>query len=85
MNFPEVSLPEHTGKCRLLHVHRNQPGILALINERFSREGIIISAQYLQTDALLGYVVIDVDATASQVALDEISGIDGTIRCRILY
>jgi D-3-phosphoglycerate dehydrogenase len=85
VNFPEVSLPEHTGKCRLLHIHRNVPGIIARINERFSRAGINIAAQYLQTDALLGYVVIDVDAAASQVALDEISAIDGTIRCRILY
>ena len=85
VNFPEVSLPEHTGKCRLLHVHRNVPGIIASINERFSRAGINVAAQYLQTDARLGYVVIDVDASASQVALDEISAIDGTIRCRILY
>ncbi|MBN9461545.1 MAG: phosphoglycerate dehydrogenase [Burkholderiales bacterium] len=85
VNFPEVSLPEHTGKCRLLHIHRNVPGIIANINERFSRAGINIAAQYLQTTPLVGYVVIDVDATASQVALDEISAIDGTIRCRILY
>lgn len=85
VNFPEVSLPEHTGKSRLLHVHRNVPGIIARINERFSRAGINIAAQYLQTDARLGYVVIDVDASASQVALDEIGAIEGTIRCRILY
>ncbi len=85
VNFPEVSLPEHTGKCRLLHIHRNVPGIIANINERFSRAGINIAGQYLRTTALVGYVVIDVDATASQVALEEISAIDGTIRCRILY
>jgi D-3-phosphoglycerate dehydrogenase len=85
VNFPEVSLPEHTGMCRLLHIHRNVPGIIASINERFSHAGINIAAQYLQTNALLGYVVIDVDAAASQVALDELCAIDGTIRCRILY
>ena len=85
VNFPEVSLPEHTGKSRLLHVHRNVPGIIANINDRFSRAGINISAQYLQTNALVGYVVIDIDANASQVALDELCGIEGTIRCRILY
>ncbi len=85
VNFPEVALPEHTGKCRLLHIHHNVPGIIANINERFSRAGINISAQFLQTDANVGYVVIDVDAKASQVALDELSAIDGTIRCRILY
>lgn len=85
VNFPEVSLPELAGKCRLLHIHRNVPGVLAQINERFSRAGINIAAQYLQTNNEIGYVVIDVDATASQVALDELNAVDGTIRCRILY
>ncbi len=85
VNFPEVALPEHAGKCRLLHIHRNVPGIIANINERFSRAGINITSQYLQTNAHVGYVVIDVEATASQVALEELAAIEGTIRCRILY
>lgn len=85
VNFPEVSLPEHLGKSRLLHVHRNVPGIIASINERFSRAGINISAQYLQTNALVGYVVIDTDSDASRIALEELCSIEGTIRCRILY
>jgi D-3-phosphoglycerate dehydrogenase len=85
VNFPEVSLPEHTGKCRLLHIHRNVPGIIANLNERLSRAGINIAAQYLQTNALVGYVVIDVDAAASDIALQELNDIEGTIRCRILY
>lgn len=85
VNFPEVSLPEHAGKCRLLHIHRNVPGILARINEAFSRAGINISAQYLQTNPQVGYVVTDIDAEASRVAFDELLAIGGTIRCRILY
>ncbi len=85
VNFPEVSLPEHVGKSRLLHVHRNVPGIIANINERFSRAGINIAAQYLQTTALVGYVVIDTDSDASRIALEELCSIEGTIRCRILY
>ena len=85
VNFPEVSLPEHAGKSRLLHIHKNVPGVLARINERFSSAGINVAAQFLQTSGDIGYVVIDVDTDASQVALDQIAGIEGTIRCRILY
>jgi D-3-phosphoglycerate dehydrogenase len=85
VNFPEVALPEHTGRSRLLHVHHNVPGIMAAVNERFSAAGINIAAQYLRTNELVGYVVIDVDSNASQVALDELCGIPGTIRCRVLY
>ena len=64
---------------------RNVPGVLARINERFSVAGINIAAQFLQTSGDIGYVVIDVDTDASQVALDQIASIEGTIRCRILY
>jgi len=85
VNFPEVSLPEHAGKCRLLHIHHNVPGILAHINEYFSRAGINIAAQYLQTTAQVGYVVTDVDAAASRVTCDELAAVEGTIRCRVLY
>ena len=85
VNFPEVSLPEHTGRSRLLHIHRNVPGMMARVNERFSAAGINIAAQYLRTNEEVGYVVIDVDSTASQVALEELCSVPGTIRCRVLY
>ena len=85
VNFPEVSLPAHAGKSRLLHIHKNVPGVLARINERFSVAGINIAAQFLQTSGDIGYVVIDVDTDASQVALDQIASVEGTFRCRILY
>jgi len=85
VNFPEVTLPEHPGMCRLLHVHRNVPGVLARINERFGARGINISGQYLQTTGSIGYCVMDVDAAASNVALEELQAIPGTIRCRLLH
>jgi D-3-phosphoglycerate dehydrogenase len=85
VNFPEVALPEHTGRCRLLHVHRNVPGVMAHVNERFSQAGINVAAQYLRTNDEVGYVVIDVDVDASAVALDELCSVPATIRCRVLY
>jgi len=87
VNFPEVTLPEHggTGKSRLLHIHRNIPGVLASINERFSKHAINISAQYLQTNEHIGYCVMDVDAAASAIAIDELQSVPGTIRARLLY
>ena len=87
VNFPEVTLPEHagTGKSRLLHIHRNVPGVLAQINERFSKHHINISAQYLQTNEYIGYCVTDVDAAASEIAIDELQGVPGTILTRLLY
>ena len=87
VNFPEVTLPDHAGteRCRLLHIHQNIPGVLASINDRFSRHGINISAQYLRTDERIGYCVMDVDTLASKVALDELLAVKGTIRARVLF
>ena len=85
VNFPEVSLPTHTGKHRLLHIHQNIPGVLGSVNQIFSENNINISGQYLQTNDQVGYVVIDVDAERSEIALEKLREIEGTIRCRVLY
>ncbi len=85
VNFPEVSLPEHTGAKRLLHIHENRPGILNKINQLFVDENINIAAQYLQTDPSIGYVVIDVEAENTDGLLAKLKAIDGTIRARVLF
>ena len=85
VNFPEVALPAHPGKHRLLHVHRNVPGVLAQINQVFSENHINISSQYLQTNEAVGYVVIDIDAAHSEMALAKLAEVPGTIRTRVLF
>ena len=85
VNFPEVALPAHPGKRRLLHVHRNMPGVLSAINQVFADNHINISAQYLQTRDDLGYVVIDIDAAHSDTALAKLAGVAGTLRTRVLF
>ncbi|MBP8126685.1 MAG: phosphoglycerate dehydrogenase [Aeromonadaceae bacterium] len=84
VNFPEVSLPVQGQVSRLLHIHHNQPGVLNRINQAFASEGINIAAQYLQTSANIGYVVVDIESERSEEALAMLKGIDGTIRARIL-
>lgn len=87
VNFPEVSLPSHApSSSRLLHIHENRPGILTQINQIFAEEGVNIAAQYLQTSAEIGYVVIDIEATTEDaaVALQRMKAIEGTIRARLL-
>ncbi len=87
VNFPEVSLPEHPHNHRILHIHRNRPGVLSAINAIFSELKINIAAQYLQTNPEIGYVVIDVESEREEslVLKKRLEGIEGTIRARILY
>ena len=85
VNFPEVALPEHAGSHRLLHVHHNVPGVMGAINAVFSENNLNVSAQFLQTNELVGYVVIDTEAEYSNLALAKLAAIDGTIRSRVLF
>jgi len=85
VNFPEVVLPTHPNKRRLLHIHENVPGVLSHINRVLSDNDINISAQYLQTNETVGYVVVDVDKAYGKVALDALKQIDHTLRLRVLY
>lgn len=85
VNFPEVALPEHPNVHRLLHVHENSPGVMSSINKVFSENDINITGQYLQTNEKVGYVVIDVNAETSQIALNKLKQVKGTIRCRRLF
>lgn len=85
VNFPEVSLPEHTDRSRLLHIHVNAPGVLTQINQAFAAHNINIAAQYLQTNEDIGYVVIDVETDHADQAFQQLAQIDGTIKTRILH
>jgi D-3-phosphoglycerate dehydrogenase len=85
VNFPEVSLPAHPGSHRLLHIHHNVPGVLSKINSVFSKNRINIAGEYLMTNARIGYVVIDVEAASSRIALKALAAIEGTIRTRVLF
>jgi D-3-phosphoglycerate dehydrogenase len=85
VNFPEVALPEHEGKHRLLHVHQNIPGIMSAINQVFSESAVNVSGQYLQTMGDTGYVVIDIESDYSKTLISQLAGIEGTLRTRVLF
>ncbi len=85
VNFPEVALPAHPGKHRLLHIHKNVPGVMSEVNKVFAANHINIASQYLQTNEAVGYVVIDIDAAHSDVALARLHDVPGTLRTRVLF
>ena len=89
VNFPEASLPiPAKGSSRFINIHHNQPGVLTAINTLFAEQGLNISAQYLQTDAKIGYVVIDIDRVEQNKAeelLIKLKSVAGTIRARLLF
>jgi len=93
VNLPQVDLPpqpHRTGESaeathRVLHLHRNVPGVLSKINALLAARGINVRSQRLETDSELGYVVLDVDPTESAAALEELESIPETVRTRVLW
>ena len=87
VNFPEVTLPGHAGSLRLLHIHRNVPGVLSRINEIFSRHALNIDGQFRRSGPKVGCVVIDGGGDEAQGAAlrEELAAIPGTLRTRVLY
>ena len=85
VNFPQVALPAQADRHRLLHVHRNPPGVMTAINQILSAHQINIAAQYLQTSGEVGYVVVDIDGEYSDAAIADLKAVAGTVRCRVLF
>ena len=86
VNFPRVQLAARAQGARYMHVHRNVPGVLRHIDDVFADRNLNISAQFLQTDGDIGYVVIDADdRPANGNVLEALQTIPGTIRARLVF
>jgi len=82
---PPLNLPHQEGTHRILHVHKNVPGVLSEINTTLSKHNINILGQYLKTNEEIGYVVLDVDKKLSKQALELLKEVKQTIKTRLLY
>ncbi len=82
---PPVNLPPQAGTHRILHIHRNVPGVLRDINTSLSKRGFNVTGQYLKTNDEIGYVILDVDHKISQEAFEILKRIKGTVKARMVY
>ncbi len=84
-SVPQLNLSLQAKTHRILHIHRNVPGVLGEINSKLYSHGINILAQYLKTNDEIGYVVLDVDTSLSKEALALLKEVKSTIKVRMLY
>jgi len=85
VNFPKIQLPLATESHRLLHIHKNVPGVLSQINTIFARNSVNVVSQLLRTNELIGYVIADVDKEYKDSLMDDLRNVTNTIKVRILY
>ena len=84
MNLPGIALPHTPGTHRLVHLHRNVPGVLATINQLLAEHGANIEGQLLGTRDELGYVLTDIGTEYPDDMLARL-GLAGCIIGRALY
>jgi D-3-phosphoglycerate dehydrogenase len=96
VNVPEVELPGQASRegdaeslakrpHRILHFHRNVPGVLSKMHTLIAAMGANVSAEYLRTKEDVGFVVLDVDPTDGVKVLEGLRAIPETIRVRMLW
>lgn len=85
VNFPNITLPILKDAHRFIHLHRNNPGILAKINNVLAKYDINIVGQYLKTNEVVGYVITDINKGYHKEVMADLKGIEGTIKFRVLY
>ena len=84
VNFPQVDLPQvREGLLRILHVHRNVPGVLGTMHTLLAKSGINIHAEFLQSDQETSFVILDVDRFGDARLLDGLRAMPETIRMRV--
>ena len=97
VNVPQVDLPDQTQERsgtqarvhRILHFHRNVPGVLSKMHQAIAGKGVNVNAEYLRTNADVGYVVLDIDPSESgkgeKQIVEELRAMPETVRVRVLW
>ncbi|RDC54721.1 phosphoserine phosphatase [Pedobacter chinensis] len=84
-NFPNLQLPKIDKSHRLIHIHKNVPGIMAKINTVFAKHDINIVGQFLMTNSEIGYAITDINAEYDKQLFKSLKKIEHTIKFRVLY
>lgn len=85
VNFPNVVLPELIDHHRILHIHQNVPGVLQKVNALFGETDTNVAAQHLRTYEDIGYLIVDIDKTATRSMIQRLADLPETIKVRALF
>ena len=84
VNLPPVALPQPPGTHRVVHIHRNTPGVLAAVNGILAEHGVNIEGQLLGTRGEIGYLLTDIGRDYADDVVTQMRRMSQTIRLRVL-
>lgn len=82
VNFPNIALNKTESISRIMHVHKNTPGVLTKVNNFFSSANFNIDAQWLSTKGELGYVITDLNHEVEHDIILELAKMEETLQVR---
>ena len=85
VNFPVVEVPLERNRGRIINVHRNVPGVMRDVSRIVAARDANIHAQVLATDASIGYLMMDLDATIAPAVAEDIKALGTDIKTRVIY
>ena len=87
VNVPQVQLPRlHSDHHRIIHFHRNVPGVLGKLHTAIADLGINIAAEHLQSDPDHAYLILDISPSSKEDELNaRLRAFEETLRLRILW
>ena len=79
VNLPELGAGPVRGAARLVHLHRDQPGVMSQLNGVLAAAGLNVTQLHLETDRGLGMAVIDLSQEPDSGTLGAVRQISATL------
>ena len=85
VNYPNCDMGMKVeGSTRITIMHKNIPNMISQFTTLLANEGINISDLTNKSKKQYAYTMLDVETEVSQKVFDEITGIDGVLRVRVI-
>jgi D-3-phosphoglycerate dehydrogenase len=79
VNLPELGVGAVRGAARLVHLHRDQPGVMSEIHAVLAAAGLNVAHLHLETDRGLGVVALDLSHVPDAGTLGAVRAIPATL------
>jgi D-3-phosphoglycerate dehydrogenase len=79
VNLPELGVGTVRGAARLVHLHRDRPGVMSQINGLLAGAGLNVTHLHLETGRGLGIAAVDLSDSPDPDTLRALQHIEGTL------
>lgn len=79
VNLPELSVGAIRGAARIVHLHRDQPGVISQLNAVLAGAGLNVTQLHLETERGIGIAAVDLGGAPDAATLAAARRVEGTL------